>query len=105
MDQTPIKVWVDEDIAELIPGYMERRRVDLVMISEALQVEDFEKIMVIGHSMKGSGGGYGFPFISEIGRELEGHVVLKNAEGIILCRDLLEYYIRHLDILVKPSER
>lgn len=105
MDQTPIRVWIDEDIAELIPGYMERRREDLAAISEALQLGEFEKIMVIGHSMKGSGGGYGFPFISEIGRELEGQVALRNTGGIIKCQELLEHYINHLEILVKPSER
>lgn len=29
-------------------------------ISELLEKNDFENIRIIGHSMKGSGGGYGF---------------------------------------------
>jgi len=64
-------VTVDEDLQDLIPGYLENRRKDAEELQKALARSDFEVIRVLGHKMKGSGGGYGFDEISEIGRALE----------------------------------
>lgn len=64
-------VIVDEDIKELIPGFLRNRESDIKKLTEALEEEDFETIRIIGHSMKGFGSGYGFRFVSEIGAVLE----------------------------------
>lgn len=101
----PIEVWIDEDIAELIPGYLERRRENLVMIGEALQQSDFDTIQLIGHSMKGSGGGYGLRLISDIGRQLEESAALEDIESLQLCRYQLQNYLQNLVIFIKPCER
>lgn len=66
-----IPVTIDRDLEDLIPGYIDNRHKDLVFIQEALHAGDFEKIRIIGHSMKGSGGGYGFETITVIGKGLE----------------------------------
>lgn len=66
-----MRVTVDEDLADLIPGYLERRQDDLVVLASALASGDFESIRILGHSMKGSGGGYGFDGITDIGSALE----------------------------------
>ena len=58
---------VDPDLRELIPGYLQNRRNDIKAISTALKDADLIKIRTLGHSMKGSGGGYGFMPISVIG--------------------------------------
>ena len=62
---------VDPDLRDLIPGYLENRLRDLTTIKNALKAADFAKIRVRGHSMKGSGGGYGFMPISNIGEAIE----------------------------------
>lgn len=64
-------VIIDEELEDLIPGYLENRRQDITLILSALERNDFETIRAIGHKMKGSGGGYGFDRITEIGRDLE----------------------------------
>ncbi|HOC60189.1 MAG TPA: Hpt domain-containing protein [Smithellaceae bacterium] len=64
-------VIIDEELEDLIPGYLENRRQDIALILSALERNDFETIRAIGHKMKGSGGGYGFDRITEIGRDLE----------------------------------
>jgi HPt (histidine-containing phosphotransfer) domain-containing protein len=64
-------VIIDEELEDLIPGYLENRRQDIALILSALERNDFETIRAIGHKMKGSGGGYGFDRITEIGRALE----------------------------------
>jgi histidine phosphotransfer protein HptB len=70
-DKTIIRVVADPDLADLIPMYVRRRHADLAKTREALAASDLETIRIVGHSMKGSGGGYGFDGISEIGARLE----------------------------------
>ena len=62
---------VDPDLRDLIPGYLENRLRDLTTIKNTLKAADFAKIRVLGHSMRGSGGGYGFMPISNIGEAIE----------------------------------
>jgi HPt (histidine-containing phosphotransfer) domain-containing protein len=70
-DRTIIRVVADPDLADLIPMYVRRRHADLAKTREALAASDLETIRIVGHSMKGSGGGYGFDGISEIGARME----------------------------------
>lgn len=66
-----IVVRVDADLEDLIPGYLQNRRQDVDSILQALEKRDFETIRVLGHTMKGTGGGYGFDTITEVGSGLE----------------------------------
>jgi HPt (histidine-containing phosphotransfer) domain-containing protein len=61
----------ETDLADLVPVYLERRRGDVIALEDALLMEDYEAVRMIGHSIKGSGGGYGFDGITEIGGRLE----------------------------------
>ena len=71
MGEERIKIQIDRDLEDLIPGYLQNRREDVRTIQEALQKGEFEIIRVLGHRMKGSGGGYGLEEISAIGQKLE----------------------------------
>jgi two-component system sensor histidine kinase/response regulator len=64
-------VRVDADLAELVPGFLENRRTDLDAIASALARADYENVRILGHNMKGSGAGYGFNRITELGASLE----------------------------------
>ena len=64
-------VYVDSDLEELVPDFIENRYEDIEKISEYLNSEEIDEIQRLGHSMKGSGGGYGFHEITELGSELE----------------------------------
>ena len=77
-----IIVGVDSDLEDLIPGYLENRKDDIQSILEALQDGDYEKIRLLAHSMKGSGGGYGFVSITDIGKSIETAAVERNDEEI-----------------------
>ena len=78
----PIVVHVDPEIADLVPGFLENRRKDTNTIGEALTRGDFETVRILGHSMKGAGGSYGFDAITDIGRRLEQAALAKNANEI-----------------------
>ncbi len=62
---------MDPSIAELLPEYFDNLRADGNRISAWLEQEDFEKIARTAHQLKGSGGAYGFPQLSELGARLE----------------------------------
>ena len=66
-----IEVEIDRDLEELIPSYLANRRRDIRDAHEAIEKMDFETVARLGHTMKGSGGGYGFDFISALGANLE----------------------------------
>lgn len=77
-----IVVQVDADLEDLIPGYLQNRRKDAEAILQALESQDFETIRVLGHTMKGTGGGYGFDAITEMGRVLEEAAKSQNTQAI-----------------------
>jgi PAS domain S-box-containing protein len=58
-------------LAALVPGFLDNRRTDLEAIASALARADYENVRVLGHNMKGSGAGYGFTRITELGASLE----------------------------------
>ena len=61
----------DFGLTELIPQYFALCRRDLQNLRAALDEKQFDQIRVLGHNLKGSGGAYGFPGLSEIGARIE----------------------------------
>ena len=94
-----IFVHVDNDLADLIPGYLANREKDIIAIREALEKKDLETIRILGHSMKGSGGGYGFETITDIGMLMEKAAMEGNGEDISLQVKRLEDYLRRVEIV------
>lgn len=84
---------VDEDLEDLIPGFLANREKDLIDIFQALEKKDFEPIKVIGHKMAGSSRGYGFIGLEEIGQKLEQYA---EAQSLDDCQD---YYRKMKDYL------
>jgi HPt (histidine-containing phosphotransfer) domain-containing protein len=86
---------VNAAVAELVPGYLERREAEIQVLGNALAAGDLPVIQRIAHNMKGTGGGYGFPEITEIGRAMEAAAKIGNRPEI--CARLSEL----TDLLVK----
>ncbi len=66
-----ITVCVDQGLEDIIPGFLENRRRDVQTLESALQEGNLAQIQIIGHRMRGDGGGYGFDAISMMGAALE----------------------------------
>ena len=94
-----ILVRIDPDLEDLIPGYLQNREKDIQRMTEALVKSDYETIRILGHSMKGSGGGYGFDDITEIGRSLEGAAKEGNNERIRAIIEELAVYLKQIQIV------
>ena len=66
-----ITLRIDPELEDIVPIFLVNRRKDLETLHTALTEQDFETISLLGHRMKGDGGGYGFDTITEIGGVME----------------------------------
>lgn len=79
-------------IAQLVPAYLERRVSDVQTMEEALRADDLAAIQRIAHNLKGTGSGYGFSEITEIGRRMETAAKAGGRSEIRAClSDLTEF--------------
>jgi len=97
--EAKIVVIVDEDLQDLIPGYLENRLKDIEAIRAALAQGDYEAIRSIGHKLKGSGGGYGFDQITEIGRSMEDAAKIGHGEEILRQTETLKSYLERVEVV------
>ncbi len=97
-------VYVDPDLEELIPDFMENRRHDVVVIGQLLQEGDIDEIKRLGHSMKGSGGGYGFHEITEIGKVIEEAAASGDTGEIERMNSYLSDYLSAVKIVLQEEE-
>ena len=97
-------VELDEDLSDLIPGFLTHKRADVIRILDANARRDYAEISRIAHRIKGEGGGYGFETMTEIGRSLEHAAALRDDNAVAaLARQLLNYMDR-LEIVFQPSK-
>ncbi|MCZ8043995.1 MAG: PAS domain S-box protein [Beijerinckiaceae bacterium] len=58
-------------LAARVPAYLDSCRQHVVTMGDALDRADFEEVTILGHGMRGSGGAFGFPAITDFGAGLE----------------------------------
>ncbi|MES1257656.1 MAG: ATP-binding protein [Acidobacteriota bacterium] len=89
-----IKVRVEEGMEDVVPGYLAKRRAEVPVYREALAGGDMAAIRVMAHRMKGTGAGYGFQTLTELGGAME-KAANSGDTGEIRLR--LEEFARYLD--------
>lgn len=92
-------ITIDKDLEDLIPGFIENRLKDIDSIRSALEKGDMETVRIIGHTMKGSGGGYGFDRITEIGGSIEEAAKAADKEKALQQTFELAKYLSRIDII------
>ena len=98
MPSKKITVTLDKDLEDLIPGFMQRRREDVVSLRTSLAAGEMDKVRITGHSMKGTGGGYGFDDLTRIGGELEKAAAAADGDRITQLIGELEAYLDNVVI-------
>lgn len=100
----PIQDRFDERLRAIVPGYLKARRKDIPAMLAALDGGDYEQIRLIGHKMRGSGTGYGFPEITAVGQRLE--LAAERREEIDVRKHIAELsnYLDSLGPVVKRSQ-
>ena len=88
-----IQVSVESWLKPVVGGYLEKRRADVATLREALERGDFDTIRTLGHQMSGTGGGYGFEPITEIGSALEESALARDSSRIRAGIEELDRYL------------
>ena len=91
-------VSLSSDLLDLVPGYLDNRRKDLMQCRIALDQEDFATIRRLMHSMAGSGGSYGFETLSEIGQQLDRAAIEHKADLVSVGLERLEHYLDRIKV-------
>jgi PAS domain S-box-containing protein len=86
-------------IADLIPGFLHNRRQDVIAIRDALDRGDFAVVESLGHGMKGAGGSWGFPGITDIGAALEHAAETADAEATRKWAGELTRYLDRVEVV------
>jgi len=90
-------------LEDLIPEYLSNRKRDILTMRAALAKDDLEIVRLVGHSMKGSGSGYGFPAITGFGREIERAAGIKDRPEIVQQIAKLADYLSRLEAAAEPD--
>ena len=93
-----ITVQVSKDIEVLVPRYLDRRHKEIEAFRAALGSGDFDALRIGGHSLKGSGGGYGFETLTLIGGRIEKAAQQKDAAVIEAAITEYADYMARLEV-------
>ncbi len=99
MSGDKIKVSVDPDLEDLIPGFLENRANDCSKLEAAVADNDLATLQSLGHNLKGVGGGYGFETMSEIGAAIETAAKESNISGIPPLIQQLAEYLENIEVV------
>jgi signal transduction histidine kinase/DNA-binding NarL/FixJ family response regulator len=90
---------IEAGLEDLIPGYLDNRRRDVDALLLFLEQGDFAGIRDLAHKIKGSGGGYGFDGITEIGGALE--QAAAGGDAVLVERRLreLRQYLESVEVV------
>ena len=61
----------DASFADIVVQFVEGLSNRLTTMEDALRAADFDALRAAAHQLKGSGGGYGYPILTEHAAELE----------------------------------
>ena len=97
-----ILVQIQQDLEAIVPGFLANRRRDLVTIEACLKQGDLTTIRLLGHRMKGDGGGYGFDQISTIGDRLEQAAIAHDPASIAAEVAQLTDFLAKVTVVYTP---
>jgi HPt (histidine-containing phosphotransfer) domain-containing protein len=94
-------VAIDPDLEAIVPGFLENRRHDVIALQAAIHSDDFKTVRMLGHRMKGDGGGYGFEVISTIGAALEQAAARQDRPSIKRLTTELEKFLGTVKVVYR----
>jgi CheY-like chemotaxis protein/HPt (histidine-containing phosphotransfer) domain-containing protein len=80
-------------------AYLRRRRTELESLRRAVPSEDWHALATAGHNMKGTGAGYGFAELTDLGRHLE---TAARGRDLLAVEGLLQRIEAYIG-LIQPS--
>lgn len=98
MSESKFIVYINEEIKDIVPIFIENKYKDIEKVVKSLEINDYESIRRLGHNIKGTAGGYGFMKIMEIGVDIEKFALEKDSDKIISEIQKLKDFLDNLEI-------
>jgi CheY-like chemotaxis protein/anti-sigma regulatory factor (Ser/Thr protein kinase) len=99
----PRTIPISEQVMALVPQYLASKEKQIEEARAALVSRDFGPIRRFGHNLKGTGRGYGFPPIEEMGREIERAAMEADPNRIAEQLDALHRFVNESAASVAPT--
>lgn len=80
---------------EAIQKYIDRRKKDLDVLKNAIQISDFDQIRFIAHQIKGNAETFGFTDLGEHAKALEVLAESNDTNGSMSEINWIEYWVAH----------
>ena len=93
-----VLVTVPNELASLMPRFLANRQREIVKMQTFLAQADFDALKLAGHTLKGVGGGYGFPALSELGARFEVYADARDVQAVAAALDEYSLYMAQVDV-------
>ena len=93
-----IVVTVPRELETLMPRFLANRQKEIAKMRALLAQSDFDALKLIGHTLKGVGGGYGFPALSELGDRFEVYAQAGDAQAINAALGEYSQYLAQVEV-------
>lgn len=98
MVEGPIIERIDSDLEELMDRFFKSSQEDLAKMRAAIDAKDFETLTRLGHTAKGTGYGYGFKGMGDIGVDLENAAKIFDETKARVQIDRMAYYLENVTV-------
>jgi CheY-like chemotaxis protein len=98
-DDGEVVVSPDPEVAPLVPEFLENRRADIARVQAFIDGADWEALRSLGHKMKGTGRGYGFARLTDIGRAIEEAGTNEDADRARAAAAALARYLERVRVV------
>ena len=95
---------VDPIVRSLLPGYLARRDEELLRITEWCEQGSFDDIRIAAHNLSGSGGAYGLPELTRIGRVLEEAAEAKDREEVVRQLTVMREFLTRVNAELEQAQ-
>ena len=92
-----IRLQVEPELRELVPGFLANRRKDLEAIGRALHSGNLEAIRVVGHNIRCFSRVYGFEELTALGEEIQQAAADASTLRIAHAQSQLASYLSRID--------
>ena len=98
MPDYPLVEHIDIGLEDLLDRFFELSRMDLNTIRAAVDEGDFDTLARLGHTVRGTGHGYGFTGMGTIGAAIEQAARGRDLEAILGHVDRMDHYLSNVRI-------
>lgn len=93
--------YVNPDLAELIPWFLDNRKKDIEAIEKMVASGDFKSLERVGHTLKGTCPGYGFEVLGKIGARIETAAKAGSGDEVLKLNAEMKQYVDEVKVVYK----